>query len=155
LICIGTRIAIHRRERKQKSRKEMIMRDINKVMLMGRLGADPVLRTTQNGVPVANFSLATDHFYKERQESETTWHRIVAWGKTAEICQQYLQKGMPLLVEGRIRTHKYEGEDGKAKYSTEVHADQIYFLGSKTKSQNDSDSKDANSVELNALEAVQ
>lgn len=110
------------------------MRDLNRVMLMGRLGVDPVVRSTQSGTPVANFSLATDSYSKDREESETTWHRIVAWGKTAEICQQYLHKGMPLFIEGRIKTSKYEGEDGKAKFSTEIHADQIYFVGRKKES---------------------
>ncbi len=104
------------------------MRDINKVMLMGRLGVDPTLRTTQNGTPVANFSLATENPSKDKEAAETTWHRVVVWGKPAEWCQQRLQKGMPLFVEGRIRTSKYEGEDGKAKYSTEIHADNVHFI---------------------------
>ena len=109
------------------------MRDINKVMLMGRLGADPTLRTTQSGTPVANFSLATENYAKDRQEAETTWHRIVVWGKPAEWCHQQLNKGMPLFIEGRIKTKKYEDEEGKAKYMTEVHADQVHFLHARAK----------------------
>ena len=109
------------------------MRDINKVMLMGRLGTDPILRTTQNGTPVTNFSLATENPAKDKQEAETTWHKIVVWGKPAEWCQQQLQKGMPLLIEGRIRTNKYAADDGTTKYSTEVHTDHVHFIHARSK----------------------
>ncbi|MBS1959580.1 MAG: single-stranded DNA-binding protein [Bdellovibrionales bacterium] len=112
------------------------MRDINKVILMGRLGVDPILRTTQNGTSVANFSLATENPLskdKDKQESDTTWHRIVVWGKPAEWCQQQLQKGMPLLIEGRIRSNKYEDDQGKTRYTTEIHTDQVHFIHARRK----------------------
>lgn len=76
------------------------MRDINRVMLLGRLGNDPILRFTKNGTPVSQFSLATETWHRSRNESETTWHRIVTWGKPAEKVNEELKKGMAVFLEG-------------------------------------------------------
>ena len=111
------------------------MRDINRVMLLGRIGNDPVVRQTKTGIPVANFSLATEFWNRSKNEGETTWHRIVAWGRPAELAEQELKKGMPLLVEGGIRVRKYEDEEGEVHYLHEVHADQLHFLHAKPKSE--------------------
>lgn len=106
------------------------MRDLNKVILVGRLGADPVLRTTQSGKSMATLSLATETWSKEKQEAETTWHRLIAWEKQAENCQSQLQKGMTLFIEGRMKTRKYE-DAGVTKYMTEVHVDSFLPLRGK------------------------
>jgi single-strand DNA-binding protein len=131
------------------------MRDINRVMLLGRLGNDPVVRQTKNGVPVANFSLATEFWNRTKNEGETTWHRVVAWGRPAELAEQELKKGMPLLVEGGIRVRKYEDEEGEVHYLHEVHAEQLHFLHAKIKSEKPQDSlvpEESNSTAITAAE---
>jgi len=113
------------------------MRDINsfnKVILVGRLGADPDIRyIPQSNRPVANYSLATNErvFNPQTKESEdrTEWHKVVSWGKTAEFCEKFLSKGKQVLVEGRLRTDKWEDRDGKQRYTTKVHAYQVTLLG--------------------------
>jgi len=113
------------------------MRDINsfnKVILVGRLGADPDIRyIPQSNRPVANYSLATNEriFNPQTKESEdrTEWHKVVSWGKTAEFCEKYLSKGKQILVEGRLRTDKWEDRDGKQRYTTKIHAYQVTLLG--------------------------
>ncbi|MGZ7033042.1 MAG: single-stranded DNA-binding protein, partial [Thermoanaerobaculia bacterium] len=88
---------------------------INKVILVGRLGKDPEIRSTPSGTSVARFSLATDEKFTDRngeKQERTEWHNIVAWGKLAEICGQYLKKGKLVYVEGRIQSREYEGRDG-------------------------------------------
>lgn len=109
------------------------MAGINKVILIGNLGRDPELRYTQSGSAVANLSVATTRAYtnsrtNERVE-ETEWHRVVVWGKQAEHCNQYLAKGRQVYVEGRLQTRNYEDKDGIKRYSTEVVADTVQFLG--------------------------
>ena len=112
------------------------MKDVNKVILMGRLGTDPVQRQTKNGIPVTHLSLATSRRIHRDEVSEgdpaplaeTTWHRIVAWGKLAEICTKYLKKGNALYVDGSIRTHSYEDKDKITRYSMEIHAENVSFL---------------------------
>ncbi len=108
-------------------------RGLNKVMLIGRLGSDPEIRYTQEGTPVANFSLATDTPVKrgDQWESETEWHRIVAWGRLAEICNEYLGKGSQVYVEGRLRTRSWEDRDGNKRWTTEIIARDLQMLGSK------------------------
>lgn len=114
------------------------MRDINRSMLLGRLGADPVLRVSKNGIPFTSFSLATEMYIKARNESETTWHRIVVWGKQAQWCAEDLKKGMPVFVEGKMRVRKYEDDEGKVNYLHEVHVDKVNFLHRKANAtQND------------------
>ena len=113
------------------------MRDVNsfnKVILIGRLGQDPELRfIPQTDRAVANFSLATNErsFSPNTSESEirTEWHRIVVWGKQAEFCEKYLNKGKQVLIEGRLKTEKWQDRDGNQRYTTKIHAYSITLLG--------------------------
>lgn len=110
------------------------MSSLNKAMLIGRLGQDPEVRYTQSNTAVANFSLATNERYKDRNgefQERTEWHRIVAWGRTAEICQQYLKKGSLIYIEGPIQTREWEDKDGQKKYTTEVKALTMQMLDSR------------------------
>ena len=108
------------------------MAGVNKAILVGNLGRDPELRTTPNGQSVVNFTLATSETWNdksgERQE-RTEWHRIVAWGKTAEMCNQYLSKGRTVYIEGRIQTREWEDKDGAKRYTTEINASTVNFIG--------------------------
>lgn len=116
------------------------MTDLNKVILVGRLGSEPEQRTTKNGVSVVHFSLATSHRTKDGKadptneegvpQKETQWHKIVAWGRQGEACKQYLHKGHSVLVEGMMKTRKYTNKDGQSRSSFEVHANKVNFLGS-------------------------
>ena len=109
------------------------MAGINKVILIGNLGRDPELRYTQNGQPVANFSLATSENWTDKSSGEkvekTEWHRIVVWGRTAEHCSQYLAKGRTVYVEGRLQTRDWEDKEGQKRSTTEVNAQTVQFLG--------------------------
>ena len=108
------------------------MSSVNKVILIGNLGRDPELRYTQTGQAVANFSLATtDRFSTKDGEKQerTEWHRIVAWGRTAENCAQYLSKGRSVYVEGRLQTNEWEDKEGQKKRTTEIVAQTVQFLG--------------------------
>jgi single-strand DNA-binding protein len=113
------------------------MRDVNslnKVILIGHVGQDPELRyIPQTETPVANFSLATNEriFNPSTSESDTRteWHRIVAWRKLAEFCDKFLTKGKQIMVEGRIRTEKWQDRDGNTRYTTKIHASNITLLG--------------------------
>ena len=111
------------------------MSGINKVILIGRLGSDPEVRYTPSGVAVANFSVATSEEWKDKDSGEkkerTEWHRIVAWRRLGEICGEYLSKGKQVYVEGRIQTSSWEDKDGNKKYTTEIIANDIQFLGSR------------------------
>ncbi len=104
---------------------------INKAILVGNLGADPEIRYTPNGMAVANFRIATSEtFTKDGQkETKTEWHRIVAFGKLAEICGEYLAKGKQVYIEGKIQTRKWTDKDGTDKYTTEILANQMQMLG--------------------------
>lgn len=103
------------------------MAGVNKVILIGNLGADPEVRYMQNGDPVANVSIATSETWKDRNTGErqerTEWHRVVFFGKIAEIVKQYLRKGSKIYVEGKLRTRKWQGQDGQDRYTTEVVVD--------------------------------
>lgn len=106
-------------------------RGVNKVILIGNLGADPELRYTASGTAVAKFRIATNEVYNDRQgnrQERTEWHRITAWGKLAEICGQYLSKGRQVYIEGRIRSDTWE-QDGVKRYSYEIVADNMQMLG--------------------------
>lgn len=108
------------------------MASVNKVILIGNLGRDPELRYTKSGQAVANFSLATNERWKDKDgqsQERTEWHRIVTWGKTAELCAQYLAKGRTTYLEGRLQTREYEDKDGIKRYTTEVVAQNVTFLG--------------------------
>lgn len=107
------------------------MSGVNKVILIGNLGADPEVRHLENGVAVANFNLATSETYKDRQTGEkreqTEWHRVVVWRGLAEVVEKYVKKGSKVYVEGKLRTRKWE-KDGIDRYSTEVQVDNLTML---------------------------
>ena len=112
------------------------MATVNKVILIGNLGADPELRYTPSGTPVANFSLATHEQWtnKDGEKGERTeWHRIVAWGRLGEICGEYLHKGSPVYIEGRIQSRSWEDRDGNRRYTTEIIAQAMQMLGGPSK----------------------
>ena len=105
---------------------------VNKVILVGRLGRDPETRYTSGGQAVANFSLATDESFKDRsgeRQKRTEWHKIVVWGKQAEIAQQYLKKGSLVYVEGRIQTRQWDDREGQKRTSFEIVANTFRMLG--------------------------
>jgi single-strand DNA-binding protein len=108
------------------------MAGVNKVIIIGNLGRDPELRYTSNGNPVCQLSVATTRGYTNRNNDrveETEWHRVVVWGKTAEHCSRYLAKGRQVYVEGRLQTRSYEDKEGIKRYSTEIVAETVQFLG--------------------------
>ncbi len=111
------------------------MASINKVIIVGNLGRDPESRYSPNGEQVTRVSIATTDSRKDRQTGErienTEWHRVVFFGRLAEIAGQYLKKGSQVYVEGRLRTSKYTGKDGIERYSTDIIADQMQMLGSR------------------------
>jgi single-strand DNA-binding protein len=109
----------------------MIMAGVNKVILVGNLGADPEMRYTADGTAVCQFRIATTERFKDRQgnmQERTEWHRVVAWRKLAEICGQYLAKGKQVYIEGRIRNESWE-KDGVKQYSYKIEADNMVMLG--------------------------
>ena len=108
------------------------MASVNKVILVGNLGQNPELKYLPSGQPVCEFSLATNDAFTDKQgqkQERTEWHRIKTWGKTAENCGQYLQKGRTVYVEGRLTTRSYDDKEGQKKYITEIVAQQVVFLG--------------------------
>ncbi|MCA1906118.1 MAG: single-stranded DNA-binding protein [Desulfarculus sp.] len=108
-------------------------RGVNKVILVGNLGADPEMKYTPSGTPICTFRLATSETFKDRdgnQQERTEWHRVVAWSKLAEICGQYLAKGRQVYVEGSIRTRSWDDNDGNKRFMTEIVARDVQFLGS-------------------------
>lgn len=116
---------------------------INKVILIGRLGQDPELKYTPSGAAVANFSIATSESWNDKsgqKQERTEWHRIVVWGKLAELCNQYLAKGRQVFVEGSLQTRSWDDQQsGQKRYMTEVNARNIQFLGGQAReSQGDS-----------------
>ena len=109
------------------------MASVNKVILIGNLGADPEKRFTGNGQAVCNLRIATNEVWKDKQgnkQERTEWHRVVVYGPQAENCEKYLSKGRPVYVEGSIRTRQWEDQQGQTKYITEVIAQRVQFLGS-------------------------
>src|ERR1700740_2125967 len=105
---------------------------VNRVILVGRLGRDPETRYTGGGQAVCNFSVATDETYKDRageRQKRTEWHRIVVWGKQAEIAQQYLRKGSLIYLEGRIQTRQWDDKEGQKRTTTEIVANNFRMLG--------------------------
>jgi len=111
----------------------MATRSVNKVILLGHLGADPEVRYTQGGTAVANLRIATNESYNDKNSGEriekTEWHRVVAWGKLAEIVGQYLTKGRQVYVEGQLQTRQWQDKEGNTRYSTEVRASDLVMLG--------------------------
>ena len=118
------------------------MASLNKVILIGNLGADPEMKYTPSGRAVVNFRMATTRKWNtqdgERRE-ETEWHRIVAFSKLAEICGQYLKKGAPVYVEGRLQTRSWEDQSGMKRYSTEIVANEMQMLSARQQSEVASD----------------
>jgi single-strand DNA-binding protein len=105
---------------------------VNKVILVGRLGRDPETRFTGGGQAVANFSVATDETYKDKngeRQKRTEWHKIVVWGKQAEIAQQYLKKGSLVFIEGRIQSREWQDKEGQKRTSFEIVANNFRMLG--------------------------
>lgn len=107
---------------------------VNKVILVGRLGKDPETRYTGSGQQVCNFSMATDETYKDRageRQKRTEWHKIVMWGRLAEIAQQYLRRGSLIYIEGRLQTRQWDDQTGNKRYTTEIVANVMKMLGSR------------------------
>jgi len=105
---------------------------VNKVILLGRLGKDPELKSTPGGTSVCNFTMATSEAWTDKsgqKQEKTEWHRIVVWGKLGELCNQYLSKGRQAFVEGRLQTRQWEDKEGKKQYTTEVLATSVQFIG--------------------------
>ncbi len=108
------------------------MASVNKVILIGNLGRDPELRYTQGGQAVTNLNIATSESFTDREgqrQERTEWHRVVVWGKQGENCAQYLSKGRSVYVEGRLETREWEDRDGNKRYTTEIKAQRVQFLG--------------------------
>ncbi|MDD7545617.1 single-stranded DNA-binding protein [Actinobacillus porcinus] len=110
------------------------MSGINKAIIIGRLGNDPEVRTMPNGDPVAKISLATSESWTDKQSGEkkelTEWHTVIAFRKLAEIMGQYLKKGSQVYIEGKLRTRKWQDQNGQDRYTTEIIADKLEMLGS-------------------------
>lgn len=123
------------------------MASVNKVILVGNLGADPEVRYMPSGDAAANIRLATTDRYKDKQSGEfkeaTEWHRVTFFGKLAEIAGQYLKKGSSVYIEGRIRTRRWQDQSGQDRYSTEVVADQMQMLGGRQGGQSGGDENGA------------
>lgn len=111
------------------------MPSVNKVILVGVLGRDPEVKYTSGGGAITNISLATTDKWKDKttgeQKEATEWHRVVLFNRLAEVASQYLKKGRPVYIEGKLRTRKWTDKDGNEKYTTEVLADQMQLLGSR------------------------
>jgi single-strand DNA-binding protein len=104
---------------------------VNKVILVGNLGKDPEVRYTPGGQAVANFNIATNENWTDKagqKQERTEWHRIVVWGKQAELCAEYLSKGRQVYLEGRLQTREWNNKEGVKQYTTEVVANQVVFL---------------------------
>ena len=107
------------------------MANLNKVMIIGNVGTDPEMRFTPNGNPVTTFRIATSRSYTSpegERRQETEWFTVVTWNKLAESCNQFLTKGKRAYVEGRLRTHSWEGQDGQRRSRVEIVADRVLFL---------------------------
>lgn len=112
------------------------MPHINKVIIAGHLGRDPETRYTADGKDVTNITVATSEKWKDKatgeQKEATEWHRIVFFGKTAEVAGEYLKKGAAVMVEGKLKTRKWQDKEGQDRYTTEIQADQLHFLSGKS-----------------------
>ena len=109
------------------------MSGVNKVIVMGRLGTDPDVKTISSGQTVTTLNIATSESWNDKngqKQEKTEWHRVVVWGKLAEICGKYLAKGRQAYVEGRLQTRSWEDQQGQKKYTTEIVAQNVQFLGS-------------------------
>lgn len=114
------------------------MSGVNKVIIVGRLGADPEVKTVSSGQTVCRLSVATSENWTDRdgqKQERTEWHRVVIWGRIAEVCGQHLAKGRQVYLEGRLQTRSWEDQQGQKKYTTEIVASTVQFLGSNDRSQ--------------------
>ncbi len=114
------------------------MASVNKAIVLGNLGADPELRYTPGGRAVANFNMATTRSWNSKdgeKKEETEWHKIVAWDRLAEICGEYLKKGSPVYIEGRMQTRSWEDKSGAKRYTTEIVALEMQMLGQRQSSE--------------------
>lgn len=110
------------------------MSGVNKVILIGNLGADPEIRNLESGIKVATINIATGESYKDKngdRQTHTEWHRIVLWRGLAGVAESYLKKGSQVYIEGRLRTRSYEDQEGKTRYVTEIEARELNMLGRK------------------------
>ena len=108
------------------------MAGVNKVILIGNLGADPEIRNLPSGSSVANFNIATSENYTNKngeRVTQTEWHRVECWDKLAEICEKYLKKGQSVFIEGKIRTEEWQDKDGNTRYTTKIRAQNMTMLG--------------------------
>ncbi len=123
------------------------MSSVNKALIIGNLGQDPEIKYTQSGSPVANLSVATSERWKDKstgdQKEQTEWHRVVVFGRLAEIAEQYLKKGSKVFIEGKIQTRDWEDSEGRKRYTTEVVAREMTMLDSKFSADSNSDSSDS------------
>lgn len=119
---------------------------VNRVILIGNLGKDPEVKTTPSGAVVATFSLATNEHYNDKHgvlNTQTEWHNIVAWGRIAEICREYLHKGKQIYITGKIQTRTYEDRDGNRRQRTEIVVDELQMLGRAEQSRTNCDSNNS------------
>ena len=117
----------------------------NKIIIVGNLGRDPELRYTPQGTPVCNFTLATNERRKDRSgetQDQTTWFRITLWGRQAETASQYLAKGRSVYIEGRLRVEEWNDRDGRQRYTLEVHATDMQFIGGRAEEHAQTPAKD-------------
>ncbi len=117
-------------------------RSINHVTLLGRVGADPELRSTRSGTAVVQLRLATDRYSKSNETTETDWHSVVVWGKTAEAVARYVGKGDRVHVTGRLQQHSWQTDSGERRSRTEVHASEVIFLDSRSDRSGNDDRED-------------
>ena len=133
------------------------MAGVNKVILVGNLGKDPEVRHLDTGVSVANFSLATTESYNNKQGervNQTEWHNIVVWRGLADVAEKYLNKGSSVYIEGKIQTRKWEDKEGNTRYSTDIIADKMTMLGSKSQSQPESSNIHVSEISESASDAL-
>ena len=126
------------------------MSSVNKALIIGNLGQDPEIKYTQSGSPVANLSVATSERWKDKntgeQKEQTEWHRVVVFGRLAEIAEQYLKKGSKIFIEGKIQTRDWEDAEGNKRYTTEVVAREMTMLDSRSSMGSDTPSSSDSSV---------
>ena len=134
-------------------------RGVNKVTLIGNLGNDPELRSTQSGSAVANITLATSESWRDKETQETKerveWHRVIFFGRLAEVVNEYLRKGSQVYVEGRIQTRKWQDKDGNDRYTTEIVANEMQMLGSRgTNSESPTNQQSASTSQPTSQSAI-
>ena len=123
------------------------MSGVNKAIILGRLGADPEVRSTQSGTSVCTMSIATSEKFKDRDgelQEKTQWHRVIAWGQLADVCGQYLRKGREVYVEGVIEYRKWTDKENIERYTTEIKALSVQFIGGQNQGEQSGQSQQSN-----------